>query len=659
MRLRAFFILVLVTLASLCHAQINKQYFYEKGRNDLIKKNYSSAIESFNILTQADPSLYDAYFFKAIGKYNLGDLMGAQADFSKAIELNPVFTFAYHYRAIVRTNLGAFQEAMRDLEQALSLRPHQPGIFYSRGIVHFFMQQFPEALKDFNAYLRYEPKDGDVFIKRGTTQLFLKDTAKAYEDYNTAIQLNRRDPEAYLRRGRLYADQAKWDTAISDFNYCIQLDTTNVLAYYSRALTRYEKKDYKGTMSDFDKVISLEPNNALAYYNRALIRTQIGDLDQALKDYERVIEINPNNILVYFNRAGLWMDKNRPKEAIVDYSNAIDLYPDFASAYINRSSAKRQIRDLKGAEKDYKIAQEKIKAHRNKLQDSTSGFFADTSQQFNQLIALDADFGSKIFNNDISSNNAIELQNMARLVVGVPENARPLTAQYIHVPYEQYLQSIEPLKASIRFDYFLLQDSTQLDSLANEYMNHNTRSGMGYFLKALQLHKQGQYTTALEYYKQALKIEPGNVYYRMNTAVSKSEMIDFISNVDNNFQNVVLDENSSINTRVQHKKKTAQYSYDEPLQEITQAIRIDPDFAPLYYNKGIIECNAGKMIEGIADFSKSLELDPKMAEAYYNRGLVQIYLKDTEKGCLDISKAGELGMKSAYTIVKQYCKRKL
>jgi tetratricopeptide (TPR) repeat protein len=474
-----------------------------------------------------------------------------------------------------------------------------------------------------------------------------------------AIQLNRRDPEAYLRRGRLFAAQEKWDAAISDFDFCIHLDSTNVLAYYSRALTRYEKKDYTGTMSDFDKVIALEPNNALTYYNRALIRTQIGDLDLALKDYERVIEINPNNILVYFNRAGLWMEKNKPREAIVDYSNAIDLYPDFASAYINRSMAKRQIKDLKGAEKDYKIAQEKIKVHKNKLQDSTSGFFADTSQQFNQLIALDADFGSKIFNNDISPSNAIELQNMARLVIGVPENSRPLTAQYIYAPYEQYRQSIAPLQASIRFDYSLLQDSTQLDSLANEYIAHNTRSGMGYYLKALQLHKQGQYTAALEYYRQALKIEPGNVYFRMNTAVSKSEMIDFISNVDNNFQNVVLDESSSISNRVQHQKNTAQYSYEEPLQEITQAIRIEPNFAPLYYNKGIIECNAGQMIEGIADFSKAIDLDPKMAEAYYNRGLVQIYLKDTEKGCLDISKAGELGMRSAYTIVKQYCKKKL
>lgn len=659
MRLRIFFLPVFLFAAFFCEAQINKQYFYDKGRNDLIKKNYSSAIESFNILTQADPSLYDAYFFKAIGKFNLGDLMGAQADFSKAIELNPVFTFAYHYRAIVRTNLGAFQEAMRDLEQALALRPHQPGIFFSRGIVHFFMQQFPEALKDFNTYLRYEPKDGDVYIKRGTTQLFLKDTTKAYDDYNTAIQLNRRDPEAYLRRGRLYAAQYKWDKAITDFDYCIQLDTTNVMAYYSRALTRYEKKDYNGTMSDFDKVIALEPNNALTYYNRALIRTQIGDLDMALKDYNKVIEINPNNILVYFNRASLWMEKNSPREAIADYSSAIDLYPDFASAYINRSMAKRQVRDLKGAEKDYKIAQEKIKEHRNRLQDSTEGFFADTSKQFNQLIALDADFGSKIFNSDMSTNNAIELQNMARLVVGAPENSRPLTAQYINAPYEQFLQTLDPLKASIRFDYALLQDSVQLDSLANEFMTHNTRSGMGYFLKALLLHKQGQYTSALEYYKQALKIEPGNIYFRMNSAVSKSEMIDFISNVDNNFQNVVLDENSSINNRLQHKKKSTQYSYDEPLQEISQAIHIDPSFAPLYYNKGIIECNAGQMIEGITDFSKAIEMDPKMAEAFYNRGLVQIYLKDTEKGCLDISKAGELGMKSAYTIVKQYCKKKL
>jgi hypothetical protein len=60
--------------------------------------------------------------------------------------------------------------------------------------------------------------------------------------------------------------------------------------------------------------------------------------------------------------------------------------------------------------------------------------------------------------------------------------------------------------------------------------------------------------------------------------------------------------------------------------------------------------------EAIDDYSAAIVRYPYFADAYYNRGLIQIYLHDTDKGCLDMSKAGELGIKSAYNVIKRYCK---
>ena len=73
----------------LCAISASAQYdidqFFFRGRQLLIDGKYASAIDNFNILVQLDSTLYDAYYFRGIAKYNLGDFMGAEKDFDKAM----------------------------------------------------------------------------------------------------------------------------------------------------------------------------------------------------------------------------------------------------------------------------------------------------------------------------------------------------------------------------------------------------------------------------------------------------------------------------------------------------------------------------------------------------------------------------------------------
>ncbi|MBQ1885808.1 MAG: tetratricopeptide repeat protein, partial [Bacteroidales bacterium] len=80
-------------------AQYDIDQFFLRGRQLLIDGKYSSAIDNFNTLARIDSTLYDAYFFRGIAKYNLGDFIGAERDFDKSLSLNPLYTPAYHYRA--------------------------------------------------------------------------------------------------------------------------------------------------------------------------------------------------------------------------------------------------------------------------------------------------------------------------------------------------------------------------------------------------------------------------------------------------------------------------------------------------------------------------------------------------------------------------------
>ena len=57
-------------------------------------RSNQEAIRTLNVLLRFDADAYEGYFLRGIAKYNLDDLLGADNDFSIAIEKNPVFTDA-------------------------------------------------------------------------------------------------------------------------------------------------------------------------------------------------------------------------------------------------------------------------------------------------------------------------------------------------------------------------------------------------------------------------------------------------------------------------------------------------------------------------------------------------------------------------------------
>ena len=102
--MRRVVITVVMAVALVCgmqtQAQYNREYFFWMGRTCMMNNHYQDAIRTLNTLLRVDEDAFEGYFLRGIAKYNLDDLIGAEADFSTAIRLNPVYTQAYTYRAI-------------------------------------------------------------------------------------------------------------------------------------------------------------------------------------------------------------------------------------------------------------------------------------------------------------------------------------------------------------------------------------------------------------------------------------------------------------------------------------------------------------------------------------------------------------------------------
>ncbi len=56
------------------------------------------------------------------------------------------------------------------------------------------------------------------------------------------------------------------------------------------------------------------------------------------------------------------------------------------------------------------------------------------------------------------------------------------------------------------------------------------------------------------------------------------------------------------------------------IADYDQAIRLDPDFAAAYNNRGLVRYNQGDLVGAIADYDQAIRLDPDFAAAYNKRG---------------------------------------
>ena len=646
-------------------AQYDKDVFFFRGRQALADGRYSAAIENFNVLSQLDTTDYWTFFFRGIAKYNLGDLRGAKRDFDRSVRLNPVFTSGYHYRGITESRFGNYDAALDDLQHAIDLRPGMEGLYFSRGVTYFLSQQFEKAVKDFDKYIRQQPKDPSAYLNRGASYLFLGDTLQAVNDYNKAIRLDRFDPEGYVRRGRLYASQKNYDLAIADMDKAIELDTTNTFAYFNRAIMYYEQEKYREAMADLNRVLKDEPGNALTLYNRGLISAQLGAYDDALADMDRVLNINPDNVLAYFNRASIFIEMGMYKDALEDYDRAIELYPDFAKAYMNRAYVKNLLGDLKSSKRDYDIAQKKVQEYREKsASDEVS--FADTTRKYSTLIALDADFAKKDFDDELLQHRDIDirLRPLYRFVLtGEKDNTNYALARgYENALISRFEREI-PVGVSVRNEDVVLS-SEVLAQLEQEAWTDLDPTAEQLFMRAIHDYNGKHFNSSLNYYGQAVEQARSkgtieslySAFYHLNRGALRAEMIEFISSIESNVQ--VLSMDDSGNTRARVKDQVSrQYDYSDAIRDMRAAAETVPDLPYVYYNLGNLYCLSSEHINSIENYTKAIALYPYMGDAYFNRGLVLIYLKDKEKGCIDLSRAGELGVQDAYSVIKKYCEQ--
>jgi tetratricopeptide (TPR) repeat protein len=344
------------------------------GKEDVraAQDKYANAIADITNDIAQDPTHAFAYLVRGLFHAEADFWFGnrqydeAFADFTKAIELEPLYGPAYYERGKIWRSLRDYAAAIADFTKGISLAPHLKdeyrdnicGAYSWRAQAWEEKQDFDKAIADFTTLIELFPNDDDAYQGRGRLQ---PDCDAAIADFTKAIELSPTWYWYYTNRGRMWHEKKVYDKAIADFTKAIDLQP-NAEAYCERGRVWYANQAFEKAYADYTKAIELGPKEAdygacgYAHYLRGFVSWQnreyskaIADFTEAIQFFTRMydlhvfacksgqwkqapeaVEHHPHEGDAYYNRGVLWLATRQRDKALADFAKAIELDVDIA-----------------------------------------------------------------------------------------------------------------------------------------------------------------------------------------------------------------------------------------------------------------------------------------------------------------------------------------
>ncbi len=247
--------------------------FFILGRSHMINKettNPTSNPEVIEIIdTGADEeTLMSAsdYYIHSKTELAEGNIDGAIADLTAAIQADSNMVEAYIRRGDIYMQIGDYNSAMNDFNVALSIDASNPVAYYDRALLNIRLEDFNAAMNDINnALATYNSNPNevlqlrDLYAKRGQLNLWMKNWEGAIADYTNSLAR----PEGtvssavYAERAEAYTAMGEYALAINDYTSAIRVISEQIQG----ATTTEQREDLSmRAMNYFEKSAALNLN---------------------------------------------------------------------------------------------------------------------------------------------------------------------------------------------------------------------------------------------------------------------------------------------------------------------------------------------------------------------------------------------------------------
>lgn len=683
-RLRLWMTTLLVVCHLLpAHAQIDPTRVMTIGQNAILFKDYVLAIQYFNTAIRVDSTSARPYYWRAVAKYSLGDVKGAEQDASVSIGRNPFIYDAYYLRALTRHTLGEDSLALQDYKVVLADNPDNRGALHNAAVLYTSMKDSLSARRLLDHLHRYHPDYADGYLIDGGLRLQQGDTIAAQGLFEKALTLSPTLTNAHLSMADIAYSRHEYRKAEDYLDKAIRINANEPILYTNRALIRYQQNNMRGAMGDYTMAVELDPNNLIARYNRALLRTQVGELNGALDDFSRVVMLQPDNYFAIFNRALVANELGSYTLAKSDLTKIITRYPTFVPAFAERARANMGLGQTLEAKKDNYLASKMMydpatrrKAEQQQkemselLKEDAENMYAeggarqvrderdDNIRKFRLLVYNSREKGYNELYAEAEEGGIrgrvqdrempVEPMPLFTLSYYMKEEAQPRLGKErdysgeLHLPTSDrkiYVVNDLPVLNQLQFDYHM----SRIDSFPQ-------MREQDFFALAMDQVMVSDHAAAVSTLDRVIGERSDQPDAYLQRGVSRIK--DFINKetVRHTQIDLGVDVSKADLSKDYLLRKAA---YTASIEDFRKVLDLVPGYLPALYNLAYAYYGMGQYHEAISTLSDLIIRDPSFGDAFFARGLAYYATGDKEKGDEDMSRAGALGVFGSYNIIKR------
>lgn len=303
---------------------------YDLGCEDLLGKNYDSAIANFEVAIADGKHEAEAWRGEGVAYYNLGRYEEAKQALEQAEALadekdEALRTDILSYLAAVLYRQGDYQGSVSTCDKLLELKKSKEGYFL-RGRSNLHLDDYDSAAADFDKAVA-DSKEYDDYLN--VYQVYTECDLKADGDeyLERALDIEGKDKEGRYNRGRIYYYLEEYDKAKEELTASYNDGYKQAAVYLGKVYA--ELGDTTNARAMYHECLEDEELKAKAYNGIAYCDILDGDYDTALTNIQAGLEAGDedekqgllfNEIIAYEKKA----DYASAKEKIAAY---LALYP--------------------------------------------------------------------------------------------------------------------------------------------------------------------------------------------------------------------------------------------------------------------------------------------------------------------------------------------
>jgi serine/threonine protein kinase/tetratricopeptide (TPR) repeat protein len=269
------------------------------------------------LLLQVEAQPKDARLWRALAlaRYDTGDVPGAIADLSAALDFAPNDHDLLHERARARRLVGQFAGSIHDLDRALELAPTIDSQLISRGLTRVDQGDTEGALRDLTAAQIRAPHSYYVRLYRSMAHLCSGDTGAAEADALASLGL---DPMATEARNCL-------------------------------AITYLHHGKHEAALQEARTVVKVASRYSLGWNTLGVVLYLSGAPQEAEVAWKSAVKTDPRLPFPWVNLGVLSLARGDPASARGHFAAAIDRVPRLPTPWLGRAVASRAHADLEDA----------------------------------------------------------------------------------------------------------------------------------------------------------------------------------------------------------------------------------------------------------------------------------------------------------------------